>query len=125
MNRAPDGPSPTTATRRSRLPGLAGQAGFGLIEAIVACAVLAVLSLGVLAGIDGAAGSSGREKARAVAGALAERDQERLHAMRVADLVELNQMETLNVGGTTYTITSQVDWISDATGSPVSCQSNG
>jgi Tfp pilus assembly protein PilV len=125
MNRATDGPSTSTALRRSRLPRPADQAGFGLIEAIAAGAVLAVLALGVLAGIDGAAGSSGREKARAVAAALAEQDQERMHAMRAIDLPEYRNTAYPEVNGTKYAVTSEADWISDATGSPVSCQSNG
>jgi len=36
MNRVPDRPAPSTATRGSRLPRPADQAGFGLIEAIAA-----------------------------------------------------------------------------------------
>lgn len=100
------------------------QAGFALIEAIAAAAVLAFLALGVLAGLDGAASSTGREKARSVASALAEQDQERLHAMRAIDLPEYRETRgPENVGGIDYTIVSEVDWISDADGGTPSCTS--
>ena len=61
-------------------------------------------SLGVLAGIDGAAGSSGREKARSVAGTLAEQDQERMRGMRAVDLSNYSWTATSTVGGATYRI---------------------
>ena len=108
------------STRPPRLPRLDDEAGFGLIEGIATAVVLALLALGVLAGIDGAASSAGREKARAVAAALAEQDQERLHAMRAVDLPELFQRREVNVGGTVFTVTSEASWFSDATGAPVS-----
>ena len=102
--------------RRSRLPRPADEAGFGLIEAIVAAAVLAVLALGVLAGIDGAASSAGREKARAVAASLAEQDQERMRAMRAVDLPEYRRtLADRTSAGSTYTVVSEADWVSDAT----------
>ena len=81
MNRVPAVPPLTAPRRRCSDPS-----GFALIEAIVAAAIFAILVLGVLAGIDGAAGSSGREKARSVASALAEQDQERMRGMRAVDL---------------------------------------
>ena len=114
-----------TARRRSRIPRPGDEAGFGLIEVIASAAVFAFLALGVLAGIDGAAGSAGREKARAVASALAERDQERMRAMRAIDLPEYRHTEQTEVGGTKYTVVSEADWVSDSNGATVSCTSNG
>ncbi len=125
MTRRPDGPPDPSAPRRSRIPRLSDQAGFGLVEAIASAAVLAILALGVLAGVDGAASSTGREKARAVAGALAEQDQERMHAMRAADLPDHRRTWKTNVAGIDYTVVSEVDWVSDVTGAEVSCTSNG
>ena len=52
--------------------------GFAMIEAVAAAAILVIVVLGVLKGLDTANQSSGREKARAVAAALTEQDQERL-----------------------------------------------
>jgi hypothetical protein len=104
---------------------LRGQGGFALTEAIAAAAVLALLSLGVLAGIDGAASSTGREKARSTASSLAEEDQERLHSIPANNLPELRERKDVPVGGITYTVASEADWISDANGSTVSCTSEG
>ena len=125
MNRDPDGPARATARRRSRIARPGDEDGFSLIEVIAAAAVFAFLALGVLAGMDGAAGSAGREKARAVAAALAEQDQERMRAMRAVDLPEHRWTRHPNVGGIEYTVVSEADWVSDATGATVSCQSNG
>ena len=104
---------------------LRDQGGFALTEAIAAAAVLALLALGVLAGIDGAASSTGREKARATASSLAEQDQERLHSIPANNLPELRESQDIKVGGITYKVESEADWISDANGATVSCTSDG
>ena len=80
-----------------------------------------MIVLGVLAGIDGAAGSSGREKARSVAGTLAEQDQERMRGMRAVDLSNYAYNRDVTVGTATYNVDSESDWIRDNTGGTVSC----
>ena len=115
MNRDSAVPPPTVLSRCS------DSRGFALIEAVVAAAVFAVIVLGVLAGIDGAAGSSGREKARSVAGTLAEQDQERMRGMRAVDLSNYSWTRDVTHGGSTYTIASETDWIRDNTGGTISC----
>jgi hypothetical protein len=120
MIRDPDVPFLTALKRRC-----SDTRGLALTEAIAAAAVLAILALGVLAGLDGAASSTGREKARSVASALAEKDQERLHAKRAVDLPDLNETDNPVVGGIEYTVVSEVDWISDTSGGTLSCTSNG
>ena len=98
--------------------------GFALVEAIAASAIFALIVLGVLAGIDGAAGSSGREKARSVAGTLAEQDQERMRGMRAVDLSNYSWDRDVVFSGATYRVESDSDWIRDNTGGEVSCQSS-
>ena len=95
--------------------------GFALVEAVAASAIFALMVLGVLAGIDGAAGSSGREKARSVAGSLAEQDQERMRGMRAIDLSNYDYTRTVTVAGADYTVESDSDWIRDNTGGTISC----
>ena len=95
--------------------------GFALVEAVAAAAIFAIIVLGVLAGIDGAAGSSGREKARSVAGSLAEQDQERMRGMRAIDLSNYSYGRDVTVAGATYRIQSDSDWIRDNTGGTISC----
>ena len=55
-----------------------------LIEVMVGALILAITTTAILSGIDGAQKTGGRNKARSVAAALAEQDQERMRAMPVA-----------------------------------------
>jgi Tfp pilus assembly protein PilV len=98
--------------------------GFAMIEAVVAAALLAIVSLGVLSGLDSAQRSSGREKARSVAAALTEQDQERLRSFRAVDLANYDQTRDITVNNVKYTITSQADWVRDSTGGTESCNNN-
>jgi Tfp pilus assembly protein PilV len=97
------------------------QSGFAMIEAVVAAVVLIIVSLGVLMGLDAAQRSSGREKARSVAAALTEQDQERLRSFRAVDLDNYDQTRTVTVNKVIYSISSQADWIRDSTGGTQSC----
>jgi type II secretory pathway pseudopilin PulG len=97
-------------------------AGFALLEVIVSAAVLALMALAVLSGIDGATSASGREKARSVAAALAEQDQEKLRSMPVEQLVAFGtQTAAVPVNGANYSVTTRVEWVRDDTGGTVSC----
>src|SRR3954471_21103714 len=125
MTRVPTGPVAPANPRPARLPRPGDEAGFGLIEGIVAAVIFAILALGVLAAVDGAARSTGREKARAVASALAERDQERMRTMRAVDLPEYRWTRDVTVGDAVYTIASEADWVSDNGVTDVSCTSAG
>jgi type II secretory pathway pseudopilin PulG len=100
------------------------ESGFAIIEVVVSAAVLAIVALAVLSGIDGATGSTAREKARAVAASLAEKDQERLRAMSVTTLTNVPQSPTVTVDGVTYTIKSDAAWVNDDTGGTPACGSS-
>ena len=100
------------------------QAGFALMEAVIAAAVLMVVILGVLKGLDTANRSSGREKARAVASALTEQDQERLRSFRAVDLSNYEETRSVVVNNVTYTIDSKAEWVRDSTGGTESCNSS-
>src|SRR3954454_4723870 len=97
------------------------ESGFAMIEVIVSAMVLAICALAVLSGIDGAQGSSAREKARAVAGSLAEADQERMRAMSVETLLAIPQQPSVTIDGATYTVKSEAAWVNDDTGGTPSC----
>jgi Tfp pilus assembly protein PilV len=109
--------SPISASRFGR------EDGFGLIEVLVSVVMLAVVSLGVLAMIDGPTAVSGANKARSIASALAQQDQDRLRAMTVTDLSGFNATRTVPIAGVSYTVRSKASWISDASGTE-SCTSN-
>jgi type II secretory pathway pseudopilin PulG len=98
--------------------------GFAMIEAVVAMAVLSMISVGVLVGLDSAQRSSGREKARSVAAALTEQDQERLRSFRAVDLANYDETRTVTVNNVVYTINSTADWVRDSTGGTQSCSNN-
>jgi Tfp pilus assembly protein PilV len=117
MKSVMDARSPATAR---------SDAGFALIEVIVSAAVLAMMALAVLSGIDGATSASGREKARSVAAALAEQDQERLRSMPVEQLATYVTTDTpTSVGGSAYNVNSKVEWVRDDTGGTISCANDG
>jgi type II secretory pathway pseudopilin PulG len=102
-----------------------GDAGFALLEAIVSAAVLAVVALAVLSGLDGATNSAQRERARSVAAALAEQDQERMRAMAAEQLGEYApSTKTVTVDGINYEVASSTRWVSDTTGGTISCTNN-
>ena len=109
--------SPSSASRHS-------QAGFALMEAVIASAVLMIVILGVLKGLDTANRSSGREKARAVAAALTEQDQERLRSFRAVDLSNYEETRSVEVNNVSYTIDSKAEWVRDSTGGTESCNSS-
>jgi hypothetical protein len=80
----------------------------------------------VLSGIDGATNASGREKARSVAAALGEQDQERLRSMPVEQLATYGSVTTpYTVGGAAYNVVSNVEWVRDDTGGTISCSNDG
>jgi Tfp pilus assembly protein PilV len=100
------------------------EAGFGLIEVVVSAALLAVVILALLAGIDGPALISARNQQRTIASDLAQRDQDRMRAMRAVDLSNYSPAPyTVNVANVNYTIASQGSWTTDSSGT-TSCSNN-
>jgi Tfp pilus assembly protein PilV len=107
---------------------LAQEDGFGLIEVIAAAALLLVIAIATLGVFDAAAKSSGQSKARTVAAALAEQDQERLRGLKAVELSNRHETRTVSANGQAdpkgaYTVESRVDWIRDAGGAE-SCTTN-
>jgi hypothetical protein len=94
---------------------------------MVGAVVLSIAAVGLLNGLDGAQGTAAKNKARSVAAALAEQDQERLRAMEVKTLVATlagkSSTRTVTVRGVDYTVTSSAAWAVD-NGGPISCASN-
>ncbi|MEA2417848.1 MAG: hypothetical protein QOE60_54 [Thermoleophilaceae bacterium] len=112
------------AAGRSRLRSEAGSA---LIEVMVGAVVLSIATVGLLNGLDGAQGTATKNRARSVASALAEQDQERLRSMDVKTLVQTlvntSSTRTVVVRGVGYTVTSSASWATDQ-GGVVSCSNN-
>jgi Tfp pilus assembly protein PilV len=87
-----------------------------IIEVLVAAILLVTISLGALAAIDAATRSTAQERARAQAHGVAQADQARMRSMRISDLANLNQTRTITEDGSTYTVASRGEFVTDATG---------
>jgi Tfp pilus assembly protein PilV len=107
----------------------ASEHGFALMEVIISAAVLVIVILGALAAIDSVTSTAGANKARTVASALAEKDQEQLRALRTAELSNLKALipapREVTVDRLKYTITSDAQWVTDAQGANISCALTG
>jgi Tfp pilus assembly protein PilV len=108
------------AASRARLRA---ERGSVLIEVMIGAVVLSIATVGLLNGLDGAQGTNAKNKARSVAAALAEQDQERMRAMEIKTLVGYTQTRTVPVNGVNYSVTSKGTWTVD-TGGPISCSNN-
>jgi hypothetical protein len=94
-----------------------------LIEVMIGALILAMSAVAILNGLDGAQATGTRNKARSVAAALAEQDQERMRAMPVTKLAGYTNTRTVAVRGVNYTVNSKASWVTDQ-GGTVSCSSN-
>lgn len=95
------------------------------MEVVISAAVLLLVVLGIMAALDSVAGTAGANKARTVAAALAEKDQEELRSLKTADLNQIRSLipgpRTVTVDGVQYTIESDAVIVTDATGEDISC----
>lgn len=98
--------------------------GYLIVEMMVGALVMVMIALGTLQAFDGAAKVGATTKTRAMAASLAQEEQERLRGLTVDQLNRLNSTTTQTIGGITYTINSQTQWLADSTATP-SCTSNG
>jgi Tfp pilus assembly protein PilV len=116
--------APGGRRRRPVRPALRAQDGSTLIEVIVAAALLLILALGVLQAIDHADARGAEQKAKSIAGNLAQSEQERLRALPLEDLSNNHSTRTTVVNGATFTIESRAEWVTDATGE-ANCATGG
>jgi Tfp pilus assembly protein PilV len=98
--------------------------GSFLIETLVAAVLVAVIAVAMLSAFDGANQASGRTKTRAIAGSLAQTDQERMRSMPVSMLSGLIQSQVKTVNGVKFNVNSTAEWIADDTNNP-NCTANG
>ncbi len=78
--------------------------------------LLVIFSLGFLGAIDTASRISGNNESRSAAAALAQEDIERVKALKIRDLANMNATRTVVVGGVPYTVTTTTQWVDDSTG---------
>jgi Tfp pilus assembly protein PilV len=100
------------------------QDGSTLIEVVVAAALLLIIAMGVLQALDHADARGAEEKAKAIAGNLAQAEQERLRALPLDELSNNHSTSTEIVNGATFGIESRAEWVTDATGE-ANCATGG
>jgi type II secretory pathway pseudopilin PulG len=105
---------------RHQWPCLSAQQGSLLVEVMVGSLVLGIATLAVLTGLSGAQDTGARNKSRSEYAALAQQDIERLRAKPVTVLSNYNETRAVRVGTVDYTVTSETEWVNDASG-VVSC----
>ena len=76
----------------------------------------AIVTFAVLDGMSGAADTGERNRQRSVASTLAQQDIERLRAFEITDLSNYRETRNVNMGGVSYTVVSQTDWVRDTSG---------
>jgi Tfp pilus assembly protein PilV len=117
--------------RRSRAPlgrqQLSSQAGDTLIEVVVGALLVGLIVVGTFSGLDSTNKATSRSRARSQADALAEHAEEQLRSEPIKKLTELTEShpltETVTENGSTYTIVSTAQYVSDTTGTS-SCTSS-
>jgi Tfp pilus assembly protein PilV len=99
---------------------LSSQQGSLLIEVMVGALVLGITTLAVLSGLEGAQDTGATNKVRSEYSALAQQDIERLRSKPIATLSNYSETRSVRVGTVDYTVTSEAEWVNDASG-VVSC----
>ena len=97
-------------------PSLAAERGSILFEAIVSMVLLVIFALGFLAALDTSSRISGNNESRSAAAALAQEDIERVKALKIRDLANMNATRTVSVNGVPYSVTTTTQWVDDSTG---------
>ena len=107
---------PARALKPTERARLRDQDGFSIVEVMVSSVLLVAIGLGVYSGLDGATEISSRNKLRSVATTLAQQDLDRIRGLKLSSLVAYNETRTKTLPaatGTTYTIVSRGEWVSD------------
>lgn len=102
----------------------AAQAGFALVETIASALLLVVVGLAIFTSLDVASHTASANKARTVASALAEQDQERMRGFTIDQLSNYHGQQTITVGGADYNVTSRADWVRDSANTTESCSAS-
>lgn len=121
MTRVPLRMSPRS---RGHAGALRAETGSFLIEVMVTAVILLIVSAGVLSMLDNAGARSAEQRARAVAGNLAQNEQERLRALPLEELSNNHSESTETVDTFEFQIESRAEWVTDGAGE-ASCAVSG
>ncbi len=114
----PSAPMTRDAAARRGLRRLADETGSFLVEAMVSAVIVLIVGAGALQMTDRGSQLSAQQKALAMAGNLAQSEQETLRANPLTSLSNLRRTTTRATGGRTFTIVSRTDWVNEAGGTP-------
>lgn len=78
--------------------------------------LLVIFALGFLAAVDTSSRISGNNEARSAAAAIAQEDIERIKALKIRDLANMNITRTVQSAGVNYSVTTTTQWVDDSTG---------
>jgi Tfp pilus assembly protein PilV len=105
------------STRFQSRGALSGEEGFLLLEVIVSAAILLMVSLAAFAALDKSDALAGTQQRRTVAANLAQSELERVRSLPALDVANLRPTTTGKstkvLNGTTYTIATTTNWLSD------------
>jgi Flp pilus assembly protein TadG len=105
---------------RSLPPGLrrlvAAERGSFLVEAMVGALIMLIVGFGVLEVLDRSTALGGEQKLQAVAGNVAQSEQDQVRALSLAEQSNLRRTVPYDVGGVRYTAVSRADWVNDSSG---------
>jgi hypothetical protein len=107
--------APATRTRSLRCLFCAQDGSF-LVEALISAMILVIVGLGVLKSLDRGSRLGGEQKIQAVAGNVAQSEQEAIRALPVSKQSNLHRQSTRTIGAIAYAIDSRADWINDVAG---------
>jgi len=94
----------------------AAERGSLLIETMVGAMIMLIVGFGVLQMLDHGTALGGEQKRQAVAGNVAQSEQEQVRALPLAEQSNLRRSTPYPVGAITYTAVSRADWVNDTTG---------
>lgn len=86
------------------------------MEVMVSSLVVLITGVGLAALLNRSSTLTGQQKTQAVAGNVAQAEQDALRAFTIGGLSNLRRTTTRAVSGTAYSIDSRADWITDQTG---------
>jgi Tfp pilus assembly protein PilV len=92
------------------------EGGFAIVEVLIGAIIMVLVSGAVAMAFIATGKSTQYERERARANSLAEKDLERTRSLRIADLDTLNSTpaDTVTADGTTYSITSRMQYLTEA-----------
>jgi Tfp pilus assembly protein PilX len=113
----PSRPLSRACSRLRALRRLArGEEGSFLVEALVSSVIIVIVGIGVLESIDRSSRLGGEQKAQAIAGNVAQSEQEQVRAMALSQQSNLRRSSSRTVSGVRYDIASRTDWVNDQSG---------